>query len=269
VETKCLIGSRKPWRYVFLDLIMSGDILTVEKANEAFALKEPKIPSLPLSVSQDPSQQGCSELHHACHTGHLTKHVDSSRCLQPGVSNFSASQICFRKEDLQNARIVNQVDRKFIACLVGLEHGPAEVNVSSEEASPPADGKTLILIDQHAADERVRVERFLKKICNGFLCHQEGSGCVEMRQLSPPVPVLLTEREASRLSEVLAYQKTFESWGFQFSSLQDIGVTSEIDTEPDGNAGYTQVFVSAIPEVVSEKVCSKQDDCGEFANIKI
>ncbi|KIJ20390.1 hypothetical protein PAXINDRAFT_108421 [Paxillus involutus ATCC 200175] len=225
------------------------------KGNESEnAVSGDEMPNWLQEALEDPSQQGCSELHHACHTGHLTKHVDSSRCLQPGVSNFSASQICFRKEDLQNARIVNQVDRKFIACLVGLEHGPAGVNVSSEEDSPPADGKTLILIDQHAADERVRVERFLKKICNGFLCHQEGSGCVEMRQLSPPVPVLLTEREASRLSEVLAYQKTFESWGFQFSSLQDIGVTSEIDTEPDGNAGYTQVFVSAIPEVVSEKL---------------
>ncbi|KIL00522.1 hypothetical protein PAXRUDRAFT_129656 [Paxillus rubicundulus Ve08.2h10] len=226
----------------------------LEKANEAFALKEPKIPSLPLSVSQDPNQRGCSGLHHACHTGHLTKHVDSSWCLQPGMSNFSASQICFRKEDLQNARVISQVDRKFIACLVGLERGSAGVNVSCEEDGPPADGDTLILIDQHAADERVRVERFLKKICNGFLCHQERSGGVEMKQLLPPVPVLLTEREASRLSEVLAYQKTFESWGFQFSNLQDVGVTQELDTEPDGNAGYTQVFVSAIPEVVSEKL---------------
>ncbi|KAF9226706.1 hypothetical protein BS17DRAFT_865354 [Gyrodon lividus] len=240
------------------------------EANETFALKEPKIPSLSLSVKQDPNDQACLELHHACHTGHLTKPVNHSRCLQPGMSNFTASQICFRKEDLQNARILSQVDRKFIACLVGLEHGPVEtekVTPSCEEDDHPADGKTLILIDQHAADERVRVERFLKTICRGFLCHQEGSGGVETKQLSPPVPVLITQREASRLSEVLAYQKTFESWGFQFSGLQDVRVTQQVDTAPDGDAGYTQIFVSAIPQVVSEKVCSRQDGCHELQEL--
>ncbi|KAF9238762.1 hypothetical protein BU15DRAFT_88220 [Melanogaster broomeanus] len=151
----------------------------------------------------------------------------------------SENTVYFRKEDLQKARVISQVDRKFIACLVdGL----------------PTDGNTLILIDQHAADERVRVERFLKTICCGFLCHQEGSGTVETKRLSPPVPVLLTQREASRLSEVLAYQKSFESWGFQFSGLQDVRVTRELETEPDGDAGYTQIFVSAIPEVVGQKL---------------
>lgn len=151
-------------------------------------------------------------------------------------------------------QIISQVDCKFIACVVGLDHDHSSGTEKDDETCQdelPPDGKTLILIDQHAADERVRVERFLKSICRGFLSHQEGNGGVEMKQLSPPVPVLLTRREASRLVELLDFQKAFESWGFRFSELEN---QSRLDDETQPDGGYVQVFVSAIPEIVSEKV---------------
>lgn len=147
------------------------------------------------------------------------------------------------------------MDCKFIACIVGLDHDDpsgAEKDNETCKDEPPADGKMLILIDQHAADERVRVERFLKSICRGFLSHQQGSGGVETKQLCPPVPVLLTRHEASRLAELSDFQKAFESWGFRFSGLEETRSRLEYETERDG--GYIQVFVSAIPEIVSEKV---------------
>lgn len=161
----------------------------------------------------------------------------------------------FRKDDLRKAQIISQVDCKFIACVVGLDHDDpsgAEKDNGTRKDELLADGKMLILIDQHAADERVRVERFLKSICRGFLSHQEGSGGVEAKQLFPPVPVLLTKHEASRLVELSDFQKAFESWGFRFSGLEETQSRLEREIEPDG--GYIQVFVSAIPEIVSEKV---------------
>lgn len=161
----------------------------------------------------------------------------------------------FRKDDLRKAQIISQVDCKFIACVVGLDHDDplgAEKDNATCKYEPPVDGKMLILIDQHAADERVRVERFLKSICRGFLSHQEGSGSVEMKQLFPPIPVLLTRREASRLAELSNIQKAFESWGFRFSGLEETQSRLDCETELDG--GYIQVFVSAMPEIVSEKV---------------
>jgi DNA mismatch repair protein MLH3 len=51
----------------------------------------------------------------------------------------------FSKEELGNARIIGQVDCKFVACTL-----PGD---STDEGEP-----VLVLIDQHAADERVRVE---------------------------------------------------------------------------------------------------------------
>ncbi|KAH7887522.1 hypothetical protein F5I97DRAFT_1861022 [Phlebopus sp. FC_14] len=213
------------------------------QANEAYGTKEPKIPSLPLSGGPGPDDQNCLE-HHP---------VLPSQYLQPGALNFAASQIRFRKEDLHSARIIDQVDQKFIACL--LEHGSSGGGEACEDSTPP-DGRILILIDQHAADERVRVERFLRTICHGFICHHDGSGGVETIALAPPLPVLLTRREASRLSDVAAYQKAFESWGFRFSGLPEARVDEDPDTESSDGAGYVQVFVSAIPEVVSEKLLS-------------
>jgi len=91
-----------------------------------------------------------------------------------------------------------------------------------------------------------------KSICCGFLSYQEGSGGVETKQLTPPVPVLLTRHEASRLAELSDFHKAFESWGFRFSGLEETQSRLECGTEVDG--GYIQVFVSAIPEIVSEKL---------------
>ncbi|KAG9317349.1 hypothetical protein JVU11DRAFT_1548 [Chiua virens] len=207
------------------------------QANDAFALKEPRIPSLPTLVTQDtdrPSFQALPQLSHK---------LSNSACDPQS------------KDDLRKARIISQVDRKFIACVVDSANDDAlgaEENDGRCNDAVATGGKTLILIDQHAADERVRVERFLKSICRGFLSHQEESGGVETKQLNPAVPVLLTKHEASRLAALPCFQKAFESWGFRFSGLKETQSRLECETEPDGS--YAQVFVSAIPEIVSEKL---------------
>ncbi|KIM68946.1 hypothetical protein SCLCIDRAFT_104473 [Scleroderma citrinum Foug A] len=192
---------------------------------------------------------------HSCHS----QPDKPSQYLRPTIPNSAMSHIRFRKEDLQTACAISQVDRKFVACLIGVDHRSTvtEGNEALREgAGRHIDGKILVLIDQHAADERVRVERFLKTICNGFLCHHDGHGGVEMMQLSPPVPVLLTRREASRLSQVPAYQKAFESWGFLFGGLKSVAITDDADLGAHEDTAYTQILVTAIPEVVSDKLLS-------------
>ncbi|KAI6105925.1 hypothetical protein F5141DRAFT_1006193, partial [Pisolithus sp. B1] len=214
------------------------------KANDAYSIKEPKIPALPLSLNHN-GEGGSYPGHLYPCNAQLSKRSNPNQHIQYFTSDFALSHVRFQKEDLQTMRVISQVDRKFVACLIGVDNWrPTE-----------ARGKTLILVDQHAADERVRVERFLKEICNGFLSYHDKSGGVETMQLSPPMPVLLTHREASRLSQVPAYQKAFESWGVHFLGLQKI-INKEATIDSDEHAAYIQVFVAAIPEIVSEKLLS-------------
>ena len=145
----------------------------------------------------------------------------------------------FTGRDLLNAKIITQVDRKFIACLMN-DFGDPNGGVS---------GDSLILIDQHAADERIRVERYLKELCLGFLHWEDGVGGHRTRELSPAIAVLLTRREAHRLGCADDIQMAFKRWGIRFA------VSPQMDVMDDGD-GYSQVWVQAVPEIVGDKVLS-------------
>lgn len=196
---------------------------------------------------------------HDCHTSHSQEFRAISQYFQVGNVDSDATGFHrFKKTDLRNAKVINQVDRKFIACLIdddderGEEHGGTR---GDQDISGPA----LVLIDQHAADERVRVERFLKELCLGFL-HGRDTGedptakGIRVRELSPPAPVLLTRHEALRLGGSEDIQTVFRRWGFHFSDLSKTGVLDS-DDGLNGGSGYVQVLVQSIPEVVGDKVC--------------
>ncbi|KAF5393106.1 hypothetical protein D9757_001289 [Collybiopsis confluens] len=156
----------------------------------------------------------------------------------------------FTKDDIRSARIISQVDRKFIACvfkqdLPGGDLGIQSVQMNSENSA------------LHAADERIRVERFLRELCLGFLrcgSNVEGEG-VERRHLTPPVPVLLTRLETSRLAKSQEIQRRFESWGICFTGLAEIEALNVSANKLDeANGGYAQVLVEYVPEVVADKL---------------
>lgn len=214
-------------------------------ANNAYATTEPRIPSLPLFTNQASDDQGCPIIHSnhpwSCASAFGTPYLQSG-------SEHARTR--FHKGDLLKARVINQVDRKFIACLVDLdhqEHGKPQKNLA-------AGGSTLILIDQHAADERVRVERFLTEICFGFLRHCEGTGGVEVSELSPAVPILLTHHEASRLATIGEVQLAFNRWGIRFEGLAKLTSFESECVRDEASGGYVQVFVRTIPAIVSDKL---------------
>lgn len=191
--------------------------------------------------------------HHACHP--KSQYFQSRGELE----SRPALQRRFRKEDLKDAHVISQVDRKFIACLIRDDDGDDDDDESGREAaSGNGGGRALVLIDQHAADERVRVERFLKELCLGFLqqhhqqhqdAFEEGVG-VKTKVLSPAIPVLLTRHEAMRLAGSDLFQQAFECWGITFENLGSVR-SGEVTA---GNGAYSQVFVRSVPTVVGEKV---------------
>ncbi|QRW02056.1 DNA mismatch repair protein MutL [Ceratobasidium sp. AG-Ba] len=137
----------------------------------------------------------------------------------------------FSAMDLTNSRIIGQVDNKFIACLL---QNPKPI---------------LALVDQHAADERVRVERYLKKLCTEFL-----QGEVEAFRLDKPGRVLLTRRECDILA-TNGVSNTLERWGLWVELEIPL---SQVSPSAEG-AGFVQVNVAGVPDAVASKLTTERE----------
>lgn len=139
------------------------------------------------------------------------------------------------RTDLASAQVISQVDNKFIACLI---RSPSDRDRSQDN---------LILIDQHAADERVRVERFLEDLCAGYL-----EGHAENRKLVPDKLILVTERE-TKLLRRKDIQEAFFAWGFTFTLPPETVSQVHAFTKDEGES-YVQVGVQTVPDIVGDKV---------------
>jgi DNA mismatch repair protein MLH3 len=150
---------------------------------------------------------------------------------------------CLQRDDLTRMKVINQLDRKFIVCAVDA----ISESVNSSQASD-IPKRMLVLVDQHAASERVRVEGFLKTLCHHFLYPESnGSQSAFLVELNPPRPILLSRREASILCR--GTKSILGRWGFGLSWPRS--ESRDQDTDQDA---YEQVLVHSIPQVVGEKV---------------
>ncbi|KAF8165579.1 hypothetical protein B0H34DRAFT_689642 [Crassisporium funariophilum] len=235
-----------PW----LELALQG--------NQTYALTGSTIPFAKVSPAFDheptPNDRPRTD-QYGCHTSQnqlLSRHFRPKH-IASGNNNVG---LRFTKEDLRHATIINQIDRKFIVCCITKPSLPNNhTAVQSLLGSP-----VLVLIDQHAADERVRVERFLKELCLGLLQHSQHQSDDGLRssvltmELTPPRPVLLTQHEARTIKRSQDVQKTFRKWGIRFAELPKVMLDSDCASEAGSNTGYLQLLVSTIPEVVGNKL---------------
>ncbi|KAL5000663.1 hypothetical protein BDV10DRAFT_31387 [Aspergillus recurvatus] len=126
-----------------------------------------------------------------------------------GVSKYSGK---LRKRDLQAARVIGQVDRKFILVQMGR-----------------MDASTLVLIDQHAADERCRIERLFEDFFNGS----------EVQTIEvEPVVIAIPAVETSLFRR---QAKFFQSWGIEYA------------IEHTARTDKASIAVSALPTLIAER----------------
>ncbi|KAF9448232.1 hypothetical protein P691DRAFT_775559 [Macrolepiota fuliginosa MF-IS2] len=229
------------------------------QANDSYSPLELKIPSACSLLVRDPqltSARGTVQ-RHSCQS------VDPPSLL----ADPNPTSSFFTRDELSLSRIIGQVDLKFIACLI-LHPNPtggrrSQAPNSGSVELPTSAASTLVLVDQHAADERVRVESFLKELCLGFLSNcDDGADTVRgirLRILTPPKPILVTSHELRLLEESIEVQEAFRNWGFRFAGFATPGLRTEISSADCDKNGYGQILVEAIPEVVSDKLLQENE----------
>ena len=140
-------------------------------------------------------------------------------------------------------KVINQLDRKFILCTVD----PIRKSDDSDQA-PDIPGRILVLVDQHAASERVRVEGFLKTLCQNYFDLEsiENHSGANRIELDPPRPIILSRKEASILR---GFRSGLGRWCFDLSWPESKSRDQSVDQD-----AHEQVLVHSVPHVVSDKV---------------
>ncbi|KAL1946475.1 hypothetical protein VTO73DRAFT_14579 [Trametes versicolor] len=196
------------------------------RANEAYRPSERKIHAVISSGADAVGQHACNGAHGRPGAAPTTLPWDA-----PRRARFTAS-------DLARARVLGQVDRKFVACIIVHFAQSAEEEGGGDEYREDADGgeQALVLIDQHAADERVRVERFLRELCTP-----------SSRGGHP------SEVEARAIAKTLDVRSAFARWGITFGGFPAVQEVV-LDEFQGGETAYVQVAVATVPEVVADKL---------------
>ncbi|TFK85447.1 hypothetical protein K466DRAFT_494735 [Polyporus arcularius HHB13444] len=236
------------------------------RANEAYKLTETQIPAVTVPTEN---------ARHACDHGHTRPHARlfdrSTNDERHPFTPWDAPQLTrFSREDLRKAHVLGQVDRKFVACIMQPSRSLVPDTSGGGVDWPDIGGRVLVLVDQHAADERIRVERFLRDVCEGFLSYRgrpasagrrEGApdargGGVRTRTVDPPANVLLTKVEAERIALSQDVREAFAKWGVALAGAAvPPGPVRAVERGTD-EAAYVQVSVTAVPEVVADKLLS-------------
>ena len=205
--------------------------------NPTFHRSEEEIPQ----ISFDGFSMDAADILHGKH--HRCSHTDIAKAFTE--SSLSTSTRLSRHY-LAAARVIAQVDCKFILVRIDKENlGPTQADDQ---------GEILALIDQHAADERVRVEKLFTEMCTPLpaddQAHIHASGHEGLRSsiLTTALVRPITFEASSREQQLFViYASHFASWGV----LYDID-SSEMSSAP-GTSRKHKIAVKTLPEPIAER----------------
>uniref|UniRef100_A0A3Q2QUD8 MutL homolog 3 n=1 Tax=Fundulus heteroclitus TaxID=8078 RepID=A0A3Q2QUD8_FUNHE len=107
----------------------------------------------------------------------------------------------FSKNMIHSMKVVNQVDKKFLACLINARDEDSAARAENE-------GNLLVLVDQHAAHERVRLENL---VADSYEDDPDAAGGKRLcsSTISPPLAIGVTEEELRLLRCAFDFVRLF------------------------------------------------------------
>ncbi len=176
--------------------------------------------------------------------GHQCSHLDPEKVFSTESLALSTK---LSKAKLGNAKIISQVDKKFIL----IKTGPPQEDATNLTPGKD-DQQVLFLIDQHAADERIRVEDLLIDLCTSpspeTLCITASSKhkpAVATALLPNPLCFQIKHQEHPMFT---AHAQHFANWGILYDlSLPQAGHTPLERLHP------CKITVKALPRVIAER----------------
>lgn len=133
----------------------------------------------------------------------------------------------FTKAMIPTMKVINQVDKKFLACLIDTREDKAD-------SATESDGNLLVLVDQHAAHERVRLENL---IADAYEDDSDVPGEKRLSSsiISPPLEISVPQEEQRLLRSCRAH-------------LQSLGLEVTFSEEED-----SRIFIGKVPLCFTEK----------------
>lgn len=155
----------------------------------------------------------------------------------------------FTKDMIHSMQVLQQVDNKFIACLMS----------TKTEENAGEGGNLLVLVDQHAAHERIRLEQL---ISDSYEKQPRGSNRKKLLSstISPPLEITVTEEQRRLLQ---CYHENLEDLGLEIlfpdtsDSLVLVGKVPLCFVEREANElrrGRSTVTKSIVEELLREQV---------------
>ncbi|CAZ81087.1 unnamed protein product [Tuber melanosporum] len=137
------------------------------------------------------------------------------------------------KTGLRNAEVISQVDKKYILIKM------AGITTSS---SPDPSG-LLVMVDQHAADERVRVEALFAELCS----LEESPQGDQTRAQSGNLTYKISHREAELFTR---HRASFSEWKIHYTIATNGGKEKE-------GAKENTLTITSLPRMVSDRCASE------------
>jgi DNA mismatch repair protein MLH3 len=150
------------------------------------------------------------------------------------------------KESLASAGVVAQVDKKFIL----IKTPNAHVANTTQDAPK----MLLVLVDQHAADERIRVETLFRQLCSppSPSCSSYQSKLGHAAQIASTIlekPIKFTISQHERFHFAM-HAKRFAFWGILF----DITETTELSERTSApRKTHCLLSVTSLPLTIAER----------------